>query len=184
MWKRWKRDYMYLTFDLWMSYQILQHSCVLLGHLGRATLSFSPPLSLSFSLFLFLCGIVLWKHAGTAGLIHRERSWSKVNEKSTTLFLSLPVFSALLSLIRPVSLSFYQSCICLFIFLVPLSFSPLLPCWPLNSVSVMSCDHCHVHDIRSVLLSWHNFYYLCLNAAVLINTLLTAAMPQGRKMSL
>lgn len=129
MWKRWKRDYMYLTFDLWMSYQILQHSCVLLGHLGRATLSFSPPLSLSFSLFLFLCGIVLWKHAGTAGLIHRERSWSKVNEKSTTLFLSLPVFSALLSLIRPVSLSFYQSCICLFFFFSSslfLSFTSLL----------------------------------------------------------
>lgn len=114
-----EKDYMYLTFDLWMSYQILQHSCVLLGHLGRATLFFSP--SLSFSLFLSLCGIVLWKHAGTAGLIHRERSWSKVNEKSTTLSLSLPVFSALPSFIRPISLCCINLVFIFYLVLLPRS---------------------------------------------------------------
>ncbi len=102
-----------------MSYQILQHSCVLLGHLGRATLFFSP--SLSFSLFLSLCGIVLWKHAGTAGLIHRERSWSKVNEKSATLSLSLPVFSAFPSLIRPISLCCINLVFIFYLVLLPCS---------------------------------------------------------------
>lgn len=108
MWKRWiKRLYVPHIWSLNVVSDLATQLCVV--GTFRSGHSFFLSLSLSFLLFLSLCGIVLWKHAGTAGLIHRERSWSKVNEKSTTLSLSCPVFPALLSFIRPVSLSFFYT---------------------------------------------------------------------------
>ncbi len=119
MWKRWRKGlYVPHIWSLNVVSDLSTAVCcwdILVGPL------FSN-LYLSFSHFLSLCSIVLWNHTGTAGLIHRERSWSKVNEKSTPLSLSLPVFSALQSFIHPVSLCCINLVFIFYLVLIPCSF--------------------------------------------------------------